>query len=93
MKKDNQITKWLYWFTLAIAIIIIYKLLDNFTAIGQFLSNLFAILMPFLMGILIAYILYTPCKKVEECFQKTKFKLLRKRAKGFSIFSWNFYNS
>ena len=87
MKKDNQITKWLYWFTLAIAIIIIYKLLDNFTAIGQFLSNLFAILMPFLMGILIAYILYTPCKKVEECFQKTKFKLLRKRAKGFSIFT------
>lgn len=85
MKGKNNVTKWLYWFSLAIAVIVVYKLLDNFTAIGMFLSNLAGILMPFLMGILIAYILYIPCKKVEECFKKTKHKFPKKHSRGLSI--------
>ena len=87
MEKNNKITKWLFWFSLAVAIIIIYKLLDNFTEIGQFLSNLMGILMPFVLGILFAYVLYTPCKKIEQCYSKTKSKFLRKRARGLSIFT------
>lgn len=85
MKEKGNITKWLYWFSLALAVIMVYKFLDNFTAIGLFLSNLMGILMPFIMGALIAYILYIPCKKVEECFKKTKSKFLKKRARGLSI--------
>ena len=85
MKEKGNITKWLYWFSLALAVIMVYKFLDNFTAIGVFLANLFGILMPFIMGALIAYILYIPCKKVEECFTKTKSKFLKKRARGLSI--------
>ena len=87
MKENSKVTKWLYWFSLALAVIIVYKFLDNFTAIGQFLTNLMGILMPFLMGILIAYILYIPCKSIEKCFRKTKFKFLNKKARGFSIFT------
>lgn len=87
MKENNKVTKWLYWFSLALAVILVYKFLDNFTAIGEFISNLFGILMPFIIGILIAYILYIPCKKIEECFRKTKFRLLKKRARGLSIFT------
>lgn len=87
MKKNNKAKNWLYWFSLALAIILIYKLLDNFTQIGEFLSNLIGILMPFAMGILIAYILYIPCKKIEEVYKKTKLKFLKKRARGFSIFT------
>ena len=85
MKEKGNISKWIYWFSLAIAIIVVYKFLDNFTVIGQFISNLLGVLMPFLMGALIAYILYSPCKKVEECFKKTKFRFLNKRAIGLSI--------
>lgn len=87
MKKKGSISKWIYWFSLALAIIIVYKFFDNFTAIGAFLSNLIGILMPFLLGILVAYILYIPCKKIEKCFTKTKFRLLKKRARGLSIFT------
>ena len=87
MKENNKVTKWLYWFSLALAIILVYKFLDNFTAIGEFFSNLLGILMPFIIGVLIAYILYIPCKKIEECFRKTKFRLLKKRARGLSIFT------
>jgi predicted PurR-regulated permease PerM len=85
--KKNNITEWLYWFSLAVATIIVYKFLDNFSAIGTFLSNLMGILMPFIIGILIAYILYIPCKKVEESFSKTKSKFLKKKSRTLSIFT------
>lgn len=86
MKEKKGITKWMYWFSLGLAIIIVYKLLDNFTAIGQFVSNLVKILMPFIMGILIAYILYIPCKKVEKCLKNNKCKVLKRKARSISIF-------
>ena len=87
MKEKGNISKWIYWFSLAVAVIMVYKFVDNFTQIGLFISNLLGILMPFIIGILIAYILYIPCKKIEECFRKTKFRLLKKRARGLSIFT------
>lgn len=87
MKEKGNISKWLYWFSLSIAVIIVYKFFDSFTAIGSFLSNLMGVLMPFLLGILIAYILYIPCKSIERCFRKTKSKFLKKSARGLSIFT------
>lgn len=87
MKEKNKITKWLYWFIFAISIIIVYKMLDNFVAIGLFFKNLLGILMPFIMGMLIAYILYIPCKKIESWFYKCKIKFIRKRRRGLAIFS------
>ena len=85
MKEKGNISKWLYWFSLALAVIGVYKFLDNFTEIGAFISNLFGILMPFIIGALIAYILYIPSKKIEECYIKTKSKVLKKHARGLSI--------
>ena len=85
MKNKGNISKWLYWFSLALAVIGVYKFVDNFTEIGVFVTNLFGILMPFLIGILIAYILYIPCKKIEDCYKKTKFKFLDKHSRGLSI--------
>ena len=35
MKGFIENKKWIYWFTLAVAIVIIYKILDNFTGIGE----------------------------------------------------------
>ena len=71
MKKDN-IKKWMYWFSLALAVIVIYKLLDNMMQIGMFVSNITKVLMPFILGMLIAYILYIPCKSIEKCYRKSK---------------------
>ena len=55
-EKKKSLTKWLYWFILGVAIIAVYKLLDNIGPIGAWLSGLFHILMPFIIGILIAYL-------------------------------------
>jgi len=87
MKKKGKITGWLYWFSLAVVVILVYKFLDSFNEIGVFISNLVGILMPFIIGILISLILNTPCKNVEKTFKKSKHKLLKKRAKLFSVFT------
>ncbi len=84
-QKANNIKKWLYWFIFAVAVIIVYKMLDNFVAIGDFFKTLLGILMPFIIGALIAYILYIPCRKIEECITKSRFKFLRKKARSLSI--------
>lgn len=85
MKKNGKISEWLYWFSLALVVIIVYKFLDNFTSIGKFISNLVGVLMPFLLGGLIAYILHIPCRNVENCLKKTKKKFLNKHSRGLSI--------
>ncbi|MBR1803136.1 MAG: AI-2E family transporter [Clostridia bacterium] len=85
-EKKRGISKWFYWFLLGVAIIIVYKLLDNFGQIGEWFRNLFDILMPFIVGLIIAYLFYIPCRKIESWYKKAKKKsLLHKRARVFSI--------
>ena len=87
MKEKKQgITKWLYWFLLGVAIIVVYKTLDNFEQIKEWISNLFDVLGPFIIGLLIAYLLYIPCKKVEEFYKKSKkIKFINKKARLLSV--------
>lgn len=85
MNRDKNWTKWLYWFSLGVAIIAVYKLLDSFTDITNWVSGVFRVLMPFIAGILIAYLFYIPCKGIETSFRKTKSKLLSRWARRLSI--------
>lgn len=86
-QKSNAWKKWFYWFGFAVAVIVVYNLFSNFTAVKQWVGNLFEIVMPFLIGILIAYLLYLPCRKVEKGYQKIKVKAVQKRARGLSVFT------
>lgn len=83
MKEKIMGTKrWFYYVSIGLVLIVVYKFLDNFTGIGMWLGKLLGILAPFLLAILFAYILYTPCKKIEN-FIKSKTKI--KQARGISI--------
>lgn len=82
-EKKRPITKWLYWFLFAVAVLCVYKTLDNFEAISAWLKNLLGVLAPFLIGILISYLLYTPCRKIENLYLQSK--KLKKRARTLSI--------
>lgn len=85
-EKKKNLTKWFYWFTLGVAIIVVYKLLDNFGQISDWFRGLLNVLMPFIMGLLIAYLFYIPCRKVESWYRKVKKpKIISKRARGLSI--------
>lgn len=39
--KDRTWTKWLFWFSLAIAVVGVYKVLDNFTSITNAVKRIF----------------------------------------------------
>lgn len=73
--------RWIYWVSIGTILIIIYKFFDNFTGIGKWIANLFGVLAPFLVAILISYILYKPCSKIEK-----KLKKKIKHSRGLSIF-------
>ena len=86
MKEKKTWTKWFYWFTFAVAIIIVYKTLDKFTEIGTWLSNFLHVIMPFVIGIILAYILYIPTRKMESFFRKfKKLKFISERARGLAV--------
>lgn len=83
MKKEKTEKKGFHWFILAVALIVIYKILDNLTGVSSWLSGLLSVLGPFLMAILLAYLLYIPCRKIEKIFRKSR--LLKKKARGLSV--------
>lgn len=86
MSSNKHFSKWIYYFTLGLAIVIAYKAVDTlgfaFTALGNFVR----IIRPFIIAFFIAYLLYRPCKAVEEAFNSTKhLKFLKKHRRGFSV--------
>lgn len=81
----KNLSKWMYWFILAVAIIFVYKFFDNLSAIWSSIVNFFAIIKPFLAGALLAYLLYIPASRIEKAFTKSKNRLLRKKARGLSV--------
>ncbi len=87
MKGKKNWTKWLYWFVFAIAVIFVYKTLDNLNDISVGIGKLVSILMPFIIGILLSYIFYIPCRKIEQAYKKVKFKFIQKRARGLAVIS------
>ncbi len=87
MKNETQEwKKWLVWFVFIIFAICLYKLLDNFADITAWIKGLFTVLMPFFMALLVAYLFYLPCQKIENSLKKSKSKLIKKKARWLSIF-------
>ena len=85
MKKSKMWKQWIYWFVFAVAVITVYKTLDNFTEITDWIGKLFKVLMPFLAGIIIAYLLYVPCRSIERLYNKINFKLIKKFSRSLSV--------
>ena len=82
-KKDFK--KWMYYFSLIFFSIIAFNTIDSVIAISGWISNLFDVLSPFLSAILIAYMLYIPCKSIEDTYRKSNFKILQKHVRGLSV--------
>ena len=87
MSNNKHFSKWIYWFTLGLAIAIAYKAVDTlgiaFSAIGNFIS----IVTPFIIACFVAYLFYKPCVAIEDAFNNTKkLKFLKKHRRGTSVF-------
>ena len=81
----NHGKKWLYWFALGVAIIVVYEALDNFTDVMGAITKFFDIITPFLAGIFISYLLYIPCEKIEKIYAKSNLKSVQKKARVLGI--------
>lgn len=73
------------WLLIALTVVIVYKMLDNFSNVTEWFGTFFRILKPFLAGLLISYILFMPCKKIENALSKSKLKFIKKKARGLSV--------
>jgi len=78
-------TKWLYWFVYAVAVIAVYKTLDSFGEILDFINKFLSIIAPFLAGTLIAYLFYIPARSIESWIRKCKWNIINKKARALSI--------
>ena len=77
--------KWLFWFSFAVASIAVYKTVDSVSIVFSELLNFFDVLMPFVLAVLGAYILYIPCRGTEKVLKKVKLKFVSKHARGLSV--------
>ena len=78
--------RWFYYFSLGTILIIIFKTIDSVSAIYNGFANLIKIMMPFVLAIIVAYILYLPGRGIEKAFEKTKINFLIKHKRKISIF-------
>lgn len=73
------------WLVIAIIVVFFYKMLDNFSNIQEWFVSFMKILKPFMVGLLLSYILYIPCKKIECLLNKSKIKIIAKKSRGLSV--------
>lgn len=76
---------WLPLFLFAAACICFYKALDKLPDVLGAVSTVLSILTPFIIGIIIAFLLYKPAFKLEEQLLKIKWRVVQKHSRGFSV--------
>ena len=70
-----------------VILIFIYKALDNSAQIVSAVNRFLSITSPFLIGVLICYILYKPCIIAEKLLSRIKIKVISKNARLLSVLS------
>lgn len=86
MKKPFK--NWTFWisaFIFAVAVIVVYKTVDNLETIWGFFMRLAGILSPFVIGFVIAFLLYAPCNRLEQLLHKCKFRWVDRYARLWSV--------
>ncbi len=85
MKSKKALGQWLSLFLLGFSLIVIYKMFDSLSAIGNGIGKLFAILTPFVIGFVIAFLLHAPVNALDQWFLKRKAKFWKKAARPLSV--------
>lgn len=72
MDHKRALKKWLWYFSIPAAAILLYKLYDNFGEALGLIGKLLGILSPFVGGFLLAFFMYGPSKRVEQALLRLK---------------------
>ena len=65
-ESKHGLKRWLYWFLLGLGLIMVFKFFDNIDGLADIISNFFSVIAPFIGALIMAYILYLPCSKIEK---------------------------
>ncbi len=76
---------WLPLFIFAVAVICFYKVVDKLPAVFATIGSFIGILTPFIVGLIIAFVLYKPVTKMEAWFKKSKKSAISSHARGISV--------
>ena len=81
----NKYSNWIIAFLFLSGLIIVYKTVDNFKFVTEFLGRVTSILSPFIWGFIIAFLLNIPVNALKKLFLKSKHKFFNNHSKGLSI--------
>lgn len=85
IRRGKSISKWFYYFTLGMSLIFVYKFVSDFGALWDLAKRVISVIMPFIMGIIVAYLFYRPITFLERILNKNK--ALEKISRPVSIFA------
>lgn len=77
--------RWLWFFSLPAATVILYKLSDDLPQIAHVIGWIIGILAPFIGGFVLAFLLYAPSRALEKLFLRRKARLWQKLARPLAI--------
>ncbi len=80
--QNKTVKKYIGLFFFSIILIGIYKTWNT-----EFIGQFFSLLTPLFTGILISYLLYRPCLKLEKLIRRIPFKLIAKFSRVISVIS------
>ena len=83
--KERKFARYIGWFIFAVAVITVYKTIDSVGVVFSWFQELIKLFAPFGFAVLLAYLLYFPCRKLEKVLRNLKWKAVSKSARGLSI--------
>ena len=85
MENKRFVRRWLWWFTLAGAVIILYRLFSDPAQVGSTLGRLTGLFTPFIGGFALAFLLLAPSRWLEDRFRRLRGKAWQKLARPLSL--------
>lgn len=85
MKDKSTVKRWLWWFSLVAASILLYRVSRDVSGVFQGIGSFISIFTPFIIGFVITFILYAPCNRLELRLKRSRFAILNKGARIISI--------
>lgn len=85
MEQKRSWKRWLWFFSLPAATVILYKLSDDLPQIAHVIGWIIGILAPFIGGFVLAFLLYAPSRALEKLFLRRKARLWQKLARPLAI--------
>lgn len=85
MEHKRAIKRWLWYFSIPAAAILLFKLYDNFGEALGLVGKLIGILAPFVGGFVLAFFMYRPSRWVENALLKCKGKIWPRLARPLAL--------